>query len=319
MSYSEGNERTGKSKMRKKRILFVGTACVCFSADTPYIPAPGELITSRGNYDTCPGGHGLLSAIASGRLGGDPAFCACVGQDYYGDRLKEICKREGMHVSNVESLAEEQTALQVRLTEKDGTRRRIWLPGAASRLNAATVKTAFSCYPDAITVSSSCPEEVLIAASETAKERGVPFVLDEDPDGPLLDLLPLEKLESAELMIVNEARSDGENGFCVSREDKQKQLCYALRKRANVHAIVMRLGSKGCFLYDGKYFSLVSAPDAETVDPDGTEAVFTAAFVGEYLSSHDLLKASQCANAAAGYTASRKGGYVSLPERKEEN
>ena len=304
--------------MPRIRILFIGTGCVCFSAETPYIPAPGEQIISRGSYGTCPGGHGLLSAVASRRLGGDPALCTCIGQDYYGDRLKDICKREGVHISAVEQIPDEQTGLQIRLTEKDGTLRRIWLPGAVKRLDEETVRSAFSCYPDAVVVASSCPAEVLIAASETAEEKKIPFILDEDPDGPMLDFLPLEKLH-AELLIVNEARNEQENGIHVSREDKQKQLCYGLYKRSEVKAIVMRLGSKGCFLYDGKYFSLVSAPDLEVVDPDGAAAVFTAAFAGEYLGSRDLLKASQCANAASGFTASRKGGFASLPEQKEEN
>ena len=305
--------------MTKKRILFIGTGCVCFGAETPYIPAPGEILRSSGTYETCPGGHGLLSAVASHRLGGDPAFCTCVGQDYYGDRLKETCRREDIRISGVEAIPDKQTGLQIRLTEKDGTIRRIWLPGAVARLDAETAKAAFSCYPDAVVVSSSCEEEVMLAALSMAREKAIPFILDEDPDGKTPDAVPLELLRGAELLIVNEPRNDRDDGLHFSREDRQKQLCYALYKRSEVGAIVMRLGSKGCFLYDGKYFSLVSAPDLETVDPDGTEAVFTAAFVGEYLRSHDLLKASQCANAASSYTGSRHGGFSSLPELKQEN
>lgn len=302
--------------MAKKRILFIGNACVTFYAQTPYIPAPGEQIISRGNYGISPAGHAFLSAAASGRLGGDPALCACVGQDYFGDRLKETCKRENIHAVNVEALDNEQTGLQLRLSEKDGTLRRIWLPGAAKCLDEETVLSAFSCYPDAVVVSSSCAPELLMVAAEAAEKKHIPFILDEDPDGPMLDFLPLEKLCSAELLIVNEARNE-QDGIRLSREDRQKQLCYALYKRAHVKAIVMRLGSKGCFLYDGKYFSLVSSSDVEVVDTDGSEAVFTAAFAGEYLAAGDLLKASQAANTATSYSVSRKGGFSSLPEQKQ--
>ena len=300
--------------MAKTRILFIGPACVCFEAETPYIPAPGELIPSSGKYSFAPGGHAFLSAAASARLGGDPAICCAIGNDYYGDRIKDICTREQIHVSGVCPISGEQTGIRLRLTEKDGTTRRILFPAAGGKLEGKHAENAFACYPDAVVVSSSCPDGVLIQASEEAAARHIPFVVDEDPDGRKVETLPLEKLQDTALLIVNESEDQGEP--FTGREERQKAACYALYKRANVRSIVMRLGSKGCFLYDGKYFSLVSAPDSEVVDPDGVAPAFSAAFVGEFLAGGDLLRSSQNANAVSAFVASRKGGFASLPERK---
>lgn len=303
--------------MAKKRILFVGTACVCFRAETPYIPAPGETLTSSGDYDWSPGGHGLLSAAASRRLGGDPALCSCVGRDYFGDRLREICKAEQIHASNLASIPETRTGLQLRLSEKDGTKRTVWLPGAAGSFTREQIDNAFCCYPDGVVASSACPPEILAQASALAASREVPFFLDEDPEGPAISELPPESVKKAELFFVGETRASDRRAASVGSEERQKSMCYSLYKGANVRSIVMRLGSKGCFLYDGKYFSLVSSPESEPVDPEGAAAAFTAAFVGEYLVTKDLLRASQYANAASVLTASRPGGFSALPKKDE--
>ncbi len=304
--------------MAKKRMLFIGSARIRFAVGTPYIPTPGETIRSEANYLFAPDGRSTLSAISAARLGYDAVLCARVGDDYYGDRLTEVCKREGLHTGGVTVNRELQTGLCLELVEQDGTRRAVLFPGANRTLTGAHAESALTCYPDAMIASlESEPESVLQIAS-IAAARKLPFFLDASAERDACPQdFPFEQLAKTEILLLNEEDARLYSGIDPVNEENRKLACYTLRKRFEVRYIVLRLGSRGCFLYDGKYFSAISSFDEDPVDPAGASEAFTAALIGEYLTSGDLRAAAEFANGVYAVTASRPGGYRSLPARAD--
>ena len=303
--------------MAKKRILFIGNAAIRFAVGTPYIPAPGESILSDGNYTFAPGGRSALSAIAAARLGYDAVLCARVGDDYYGDRLVEVFRNEGLHIANVTVKRECQTGLSLELTERDGTTREIFFPGANAHLDYAYAEGAMGSYPDAIVASLEGDPEMILRLSAIAEERGIPFFLDGSVRREAVPTdFPFEKLGATELLILNEEDARLFSGIEPGNEENRKLACYTIRKRFDVRYIVLQLGNVGSFIYDGKYCSAISGPESEVVDPAGASEAYTAALVGHYLHGGDLRSAAEFASTVYAAVASRHGGYQSLPKKK---
>ena len=304
--------------MAVKRILFVGNAYIRFAVGTPYIPAPQETICSTANYTFAPAGRSALGAVAAARLGYDAVLCARVGNDYYGDRLVEVWKNEKLRITDVTVDRENQTGLALDLVEENGTARRILFPGANQTLTGAHGEAALTCYPDAIIASFESEPETVIRLSEVAHDHGIPFFLDAAAErGAFPADFPFESLSRTEILVMNESDARLFSGIDPINEEKRKLACYTVFKRFDVRYILLQLGSRGCFLYDGKYFSAISSPDDTVVDESGASEAFTAALIGEYLKTGDLRASAEFADAVYSKTASKHGGFASLPYKAE--
>ena len=304
--------------MARKRMLFIGGAQIRFAVGTTRIPAPGETLRSEANYTFAPCGRSILGAIAAARLGYDTAICARVGDDYYGDRLRDVCKKEGVHSANITVDPALQTGLALELVEQSGVCRTILYPGANRSLEQTHTESAFACLPDAIVASLEAEPEAIAQCSALAAERGIPFFVDATANRGVVPAdFPFEQLARAEILLLDEEDAYTFSGIHPVNEEQRKMACYSLRKRFDVRYILLRLGNRGCFLYDGKYFSAISAFDEDPVDTAGASEAFTAALVGEYLQTGDLRAGAEFANGVFAKTASKAGGYRSLPRRSE--
>lgn len=299
-------------------MLFIGGAQIRFAVGTARTPAPGEILRSEANYTFAPCGRSVLGAIAAARLGYDTAICARVGDDYYGDRLRDVCKKEGIHSTNITVDRTLQTGLALELVEQNGTCRTILYPGANRGLEKSHAENALTCLPDAIVASLEAEPAVVAQFSALAAERGIPFFVDATAKRGVVPAdFPFEQLARGEILLLDEEDAYTFSGVHPINEEQRKMACYALRKRFDVRYILLRLGSRGCFLYDGKYFSAISAFDEDPVDLAGASEAFTAALIGEYLNTGDLRAAAEFANSVFAKTASGMGGYRSLPRRSE--
>ncbi len=304
--------------MARKRMLFVGSAAIRFALGTPRLPAPEETVRSDANYTFAPDGRSLLSAVAASRLGFDAALCARVGDDYYGDRLIEVCRKDGLHVSHVRTEQDAQTELLLDIVEETGSCRTIRFSGAGASLSAEDAERAFSSLPDAVVVSLEADVQTVLATAALAKEKDLPLFIDATvPRGSGTDPFPFEQIPKAEILLLNEDDALLQTGIFTNNEENRKLVCYTLRKRFDVRYVLLQLGSRGCFLYDGKYFSAISSFDVETVDPAGASEAFGAALIGAYMETGDLRSAADFANTVYAKTASRFGGFRTLPTRSE--
>jgi ribokinase len=83
--------------------------------------------------------------------------------------------------------------------------------------------------------------------------------------------------------------------------------------------LVIKQGSRGVFIYDGKHYSMIPAYRADkVVDTTAAGDAFTAAMVYEYLESGGDIVLSAKYGAAAGAVAiSRNGAASSVPTSSE--
>ena len=300
--------------MSAKRLLIVGSADIRLSLPAPYIPAPNETMISRGGYSFTPGGSGANAAVAAKNLGVDVILCSRVGDDAYGDSLLELFARRGIDTRCIKTDKRSQTGLAVALRERGGTSRTLLFPGASENISAADVESAFDYYPDAVLTRLDSDPNALISAADCARDEGLPLFVDAgrfEPD------FPLSKLKSIEIFSPNESETERLTGIRPNSLENCLRASMALCAAVKINYVVLKLGARGCYVYDGKFCDLISPYDVDAVDAAGVGDAFTAALAAEYLRTGDIIASAKLANAVGAVTASRHGELNAIPTREE--
>ena len=297
--------------MAQKRILVISSANVDFVQQMRRVPYAGETVSEPDlGYDYLPGGKGANSAISFARFGADCVFQCKVGRDSGAKRLLSMYRAEGIdtrYISEDETLP---TGLASILVEENGKNRIIVYPGANSALNAEDVEEAFNCYPDAVFVQFEIPDEAVIEASRRADEAGIPLFIDAGP--ARLDY-PLDKLGKVEIFSPNETETRVFTGITPSSEENCLRAAIKLRAQVDAKYIVIKLGERGAFIYDGREYFVVPAEKVTPVDTTAAGDVFTAVMTYVYLQNGNILSAVKYATCAAAISVTRAGASPSVP------
>lgn len=302
--------------MCAKRILTVGSTNIDFVLTTPYLPDPGETLRSGGEYSFMPGGKGANAAAAAAAFGADSVFCTRVGDDAYGDRMLRALEERGINTKYVRVDRHEQTGLAVITVEKDGTNRIIVYPGANDKINLGDLEAAFTCYPDAVLVQFEINRDTVISAARLAADESIPLIVDA---GPATPDFPLEKLERVEILTPNETETEILTGIRPNSLENCLRASMALCSRVPTKYVVLKLGGRGCYVYDGKYCDIISPFDTNVVDTTAAGDIFTAALAAEYLRSGDIIASARFANAAGALAVSKRGSMNSVPALAQVN
>jgi Sugar kinases, ribokinase family len=299
----------------KPRILVVGSANVDFVQRISRVPLTGETVISPHGYSFIPGGKGANSAVAAARLGAEVIFCARLGADNYGVELRKVYLEDNIDVRYIKLDKTIQTGLASILVEKDGSNRIIAFPGANELLSAGDVEEAFTAYPDALLTQFEINPSVVVSAVSQAESIGVPVFID---GGPARKDFPFSALAKVEVFSPNETETFAYTGVKPINMNTCLHAAMKLHNSMNVKYIVLKLGDRGAYIYDGKYCEFLQPYPVIAVDTTAAGDAFTAALTYQYLESKgDIKLACKYANAVGALTVTAKGAITSLPSAKE--
>lgn len=298
-----------------KKILLIGSANMDLSMNLFKVPEAGETLLDDGGIAYTPGGKGANSAVAFAKLGGECVFCTKLGRDVHGQKLFNYYKETGINTSFIKVDPEAPTGLAVVMKEADGNNRIVVYPGANRTLNNDNIIEAFKSNPDALYIGFEIPFNMALAATKVASAKGVPIFVDA---APASKDYPLETLPPVEIFSPNETETFEYTGIMPKGTDSCLQAAYTLYNKVKAKYIVLKLGARGSFFYDGKHFDLIPSfrPD-DVVDTTAAGDTFTAAMTLEYLRSGDIRSAMTYGSAAAAIAVSRKGAGASVPTAEE--
>ena len=297
------------------KVLLIGSSSMDLYANMYKVPAPGEILTDDGGVAYTPGGKGANAAVAFQKLGGECAFMTKLGADVHGQRLFQYYKELGIATSHIKVDHGYATGFRIILREGGESDRIINYPGANSHITTENILDAFSSLPDALSVSFDGSFETVLTAAKIASAKGIPVFIDASPANKSL---PIENLPETEIFSPNEEATGELAGIRPLGADNALRACLALRRRVNAKYIVLRLGERGAFIYDGKYHSVVPAfPVTRVADTSGAGDAFFAALILEYLKSGDIKSASRFASCAGALAVTKNGSSASIPTREE--
>jgi len=298
-----------------KKILLVGSANMDLSMNVLRMPEAGETLIDDGGVAYVPGGKGANSAVAIQKLGGQCVFCTKLGADVHGQKLYGYYKELGIDTKYIKVDHDHPTGLAVVIKEADGTNRIVVYPGANSYITRDAIEDAFACEPDALYLGFEIPFETALIAAKLAAARNIPIFLDAAPADKNY---PLEKLPQVEIFSPNETETLEYTGIMPSGMEASLRAALAIYRRVKCKYVVIKQGSRGAFLYDGKRYNTFPAMRAaKVIDTTAAGDAFTAAMTVEYLRSGNIEDAIRYGNAAGAITVTRKGASSAIPTAEE--
>ena len=300
----------------KRRILVVGASNMELYMSVDRLPERGETVMDGGGVAYVPGGLGLCYATALARLSEHSVLCTKLGADIHGQKLYNFAKDNGIDSSYIRVDHDNGTGLSVVIREGEGDDRCILYPGANCYISQEAVLEAFECMPDGVLLGLELPFATVLATARVASSKGIPIFLDLAPNGGVCEL---EALPEVTAVMLNESQMVEYTGIAPAGMENSLRACLSLCKKIKCKCVVIKLGARGAFVYDGKrYYSIPALRAEKVVDESGAGCAFGAAMVSEYLYSGGDLKSAVTYGCAAGAIAvSHHGGASSAPTSAE--
>ena len=296
------------------KILTVSSANMDLNMRVSEAPKKGQTILG-GEYKYVSGGKGANSATAVAKLGGESIFCAALGNDGNGETLKAIYKKDNIVIDHILTLDSVPTGLATVTVEDDGANRIVVFSGANGFLSAEhAIASAKKCAPDAVFCHFEIPYETVCAVSQYCYEAGIPLVVDAGPASTEYDL---SKLAPMCVFSPNETETEIFTGVCPCDDESTLEAAKSLSKLVKAEYYILKLGSRGVAVYDGKELINVPTYDVKVVDTTAAGDSFTAAMTLEYMRLRDIVRACRYGNAVASITVSKQGAGDSIPNSDE--
>lgn len=280
----------------------------------PHIPAPGETILGS-EFVTVPGGKGANQAVAVAQLGGDATLIGAVGDDAFGNELSTSLQRYGVHVQHVQRIQGSSGVALITIDER-GENSIVVASGANMRMSSAILD-----HVDHTLTQSShllcqleIPYELVIAALQLAKRRGVTTILDPAPV-PTRPL-PAEYYAAADIITPNEQETYQLTGILPSDETNARAAAQRLHERGATHVIIKR-GAHGVLWSHAGQTLVVPAFKVAVVDTVAAGDCYNGALACALARGDDMPHALRYAAAAAAISVTRHGAQQSMPRHAE--
>lgn len=293
------------------RCAVVGSINMDLILNTSRIPLEGESLPGN-SYSYACGGKGANQAIGLARLGAKTRMIGKVGNDENGSKLVENLKKNNIDTSKVASDGS-QSGLAAILLEEGGKNRIIVFEGANAEIDCDEAKKAISDDLDLLLVQFETKEDVVISAVNEAVKKGITTVVD---CGPAKNF-PLEKIQGITIISPNESETKELTGISPDNEKAMIDASRILIKRSKAKYAVLKLGERGCSVYDGSDFKIFPAYPGDVVDTTAAGDSFTAALALEFKRSGDINVACDMGNRAGSIAVSRMGADASMPTADE--
>jgi len=298
------------SGKKKPRILVVGSMNMDLLAyGVPKIPEFGETVRC-GTYDLVPGGKGSNQAFAAARLGADASIVGCIGDDEYGRTFVKELDSVGVDTRFLVFDRNERTGLALICVEKSGRYVCYVMLGANMKLDGQAVERALQAEKfDMVMMQLEMPEETVYATHALAVRFGIPVFLDAGP--PMA--VDFGRLKGLHILSPNEAETEALTGIRIDSDAGALAAAKELYGKAAPRYVILKMGSRGVFFYDGTIAKRMPAYGIEAIDSTAAGDTFNAALAVGLCRGEPIMQAIRAAQAAAAICVSRKGALPSIP------
>ncbi|QCJ44494.1 ribokinase [Bacillus sp. S3] len=300
--------------MKQANILVVGSINMDLIVyGVPKIPKFGESIAcSRYNYAT--GGKGANQAYAAALQGANVSMVGRIGDDHNGHTIQTELNRVGIDTTFVVTDQESQTGIAPIMVDDEGKYFSLTVLGANNHLHADDVMKAIAANDyDMVLMQLEMPLETVYRTYEMAKENNIPVFLDA---GPAMNI-PLDRLKGIYIISPNEAETEALTGISIDSEEQALQAAQQLYERVTPTFVILKMGSRGAYVYDGAVGKMYPPFKVDAVDSTGAGDTFNASLAIKLCQGYPLETGIQFAQAAAAICVSRNGAQSSIPDTEE--
>ncbi len=297
------------------RILVVGSLNMDLVGCAPRIPVVGETVIGT-RFIEEPGGKGANQAYAIARLGGRVAMLGRVGDDIYGERMRQSLYLAGCAVQGIGTVPRCTSGIALIFVSSQGENSIVVIPGANDRLTPEDVNCATGCFEGAsyVLLQLENPMPTVVAAARQARKAGAKVILDPAPARKLpaelwglVDIITPNETEALILVNLPPRRLNGDEALPIAHQLVAK----------GAHAAVIKLADQGCMLVANGESLHIPAPRVHAVDTTAAGDVFNAGLAVALSEGERLPDACLFANRCAALSVTKAGAQAGAPTRAE--
>lgn len=282
-----------------------------------------QTVAGEPNYRQGFGGDTSNATIAAARQGARCAYLTRVGQDTFGDELRNLWRREGVDTTGVLTDPEAPTGIYFVSHGHSGhTFSYLRAGSAASRMQPhdlahGLIERARFLHVSAISQAIS-PNACDTVFAAIARARGAGTLVSYDAN-LRLRLWPVDRARA----IVRETMRSAE-WFLPSIEDmriltglERPEAILDWSRDAGARRIVLKLGERGSILDDGGQRAAVAPHPVDAIDATGAGDCFAGNFLARLAAGDTPADAARWANVAAALATLGFGAVAPLPRPQQ--
>ncbi|UVM54100.1 ribokinase [Pseudomonas sp. B21-012] len=295
-------------------VVVVGSLNMDLVTRAQRLPRGGETLVGE-SFVTVPGGKGANQAVAAARLGAQVAMVGCVGDDAYGQQLRQALVDEQIDCQAVSIAAGVSSGVALIVVDAASQNAIVIVAGGNGQLLPESVQRFDALLQNAEVII--CQLEVPMATVAYTLERGRALgktvILNPAPaSGPL----PAEWFAHIDYLIPNESEAEALSGLPVNDLDSAKAAATHLLAMG-VGKVIVTLGAQGALFADGQVFRHFPAPVVQPVDTTAAGDTFVGGFAAALARGEAQGAAIAFGQRAAALSVTRAGAQPSIPHLSE--
>ena len=299
--------------LTRKPIVVVGSINSDLVARTARLPSPGETVTGI-DFQTHPGGKGANQAVAIARLDYPVELIGRLGNDSFGQQLREHLEHADVGLSGVMA-SEGPSGVALIVVSEKGENCIVVTPGANALLTPGDLDDKIEIIRSAAMVLAQLevPLETVQHLATICYREDTPLMLDPAP----ACALPAELLGRITWFTPNETEAGFFAGASVDCSSDPLSVAKALLA-SGPRNVVLKMGARGACVAtaDGARSTIKPFP-VVALDTTAAGDCFNGAFAVALAMGSDPVASARYAAAAAAISVTRAGAQTAMPLASE--
>ncbi|WP_313456512.1 ribokinase [Pseudomonas sp.] len=292
------------------KVVVVGSLNMDLVARAQRLPRPGETLAGE-QFFTVPGGKGANQAVAVARLGASVAMVGNVGDDAYGQQLRQALQAEGVECQAVSVCPGSSSGVALITVDAASQNCIVIIPGGNGLLTPASVQRfdALLQAAEVIICQLEVPAETVAWTLARGRELGKQVILNPAPaTGPL----PPDWFANIDYLTPNESEAGALTGAPVTDLDSARRAGERLL-HMGAGKVIVTLGAQGALLVERDGSRHFPAPHVRPLDTTAAGDTFIGGFAAALVQGQTQDQAIAFGQRAAALSVTRAGAQPSIP------
>lgn len=292
------------------KVVVVGSLNMDLVARAQRLPRAGETLPGD-SFFTVPGGKGANQAVAVARLGGSVAMIGNVGDDAYGQQLRQALYVEGVDCRAIDTCPGVSSGVALITVDAASQNCIVIIPGGNGLLTPQSVQRfdALLQAAEIIICQLEVPAETVAWTLARGHELGKQVVLNPAPaTGPL----PAGWFAHIDYLTPNESEAEALSGVAVTDLDSARRAGERLLQ-LGAGKVIITLGAQGALLVTAQGHRHFPAPLVQPLDTTAAGDTFIGGFAAGLVRGLEEGEAIAFGQRAAALSVTRAGAQPSIP------